>query len=136
MTIAAVRSALSDAVGAITGLSASPYMVDNVNPPHAVVLQGGFDPRMVLSQTKAPREFTVRLFASRVAEVAGQKLLDTFCELSGATSVIAAIQGDSSLNGGATADYAEVQEVSALQVVTVGGIDYLAVDFTVEVVFA
>ena len=135
MTVATVRQALADAVDAISGLRASAYMPDKINPPIAVVNTGDFDPRMVLGEGKCERQFVVSVYAGRTPETAAQKLLDTYSELSGATSVIAAIQGWAALNNGTTADYAQVTNVSGLKVATVGTIEYLLVDFEIEVVF-
>jgi hypothetical protein len=138
MTVAQVRQALADACATVSGLRSAPYMPDQINPPVAVVTPGDFDPRLTLGETKSQRQFVVSVYTGRTAETAAQKLLDSYCELSGATSVIAAIQGSAGLNGatgGTYADYAEVTNVSALKVSTIGLTEYLLVDFEIEVVF-
>lgn len=139
MTIAQVRQALSDAADGLSDLRAAPYMPDQINPAQAVVLAGDWDPRYVMAEGKTKREFIVRVFAGRTADTAAHKLLDTFSELSGATSMVAAIHASTGLNGangGTYADYAEVVGVSGVLTVTVGTIDYLAMDWTTEVVFS
>lgn len=135
MSVTAVRQGLKDAVSTVSGLRASAYKRDTVNPPCAEVTPGEWDPRTVLDADRSTREFIVTLYGGRTSEDTAQTLLDGYCEMSGATSVINAIQSDADLNGGTTADYAQVTNVSELIVVTVGAIDLLAVRLTVEVAF-
>ena len=135
MTVATVRQAIADACATVTGLRGAAYRPDQLNPPIAVVTPGEFDPRDVMVQAEVTRPFTVSIYAGRTTEVAAQKLLDTYTDLSGSASVIAAIQASTSLHDGTTADFAEVTNVSALQVETIGAVDYLLVALTVEVAF-
>lgn len=135
MSEATVREALATAAATVSGLRASGYMPAVIKPPHAVVVPGEFDPRMVLAESKTERVYEVVLFTAKNAPEASQKLLDTYCELSGSTSVIAAIQTATALNNGATADYAEVVAVSGLEVTPNEGVEYLTRKLTVEVVF-
>lgn len=134
MSTETVRDALADAAAGISGLRSSPYHLDSINPPIAVVTPGEFDPRLVFGQGKQVRPFIVTVYAGRTTEVHAQKLLDTYTELSGATSLLAALQA-TAVATAAGADYVEVTEVSGLQVVPVGEINYLAVQWTVEVCY-
>lgn len=132
-TIAQVRQALSDAVDSISGLRAVPYMPDNLNPPQAVVWDTGVDYDLVLGRGADEWNFTVNVYVSRTAELAGQKLLDTLREPSGATSLKTVVEADSGL--AALVDYARVRSASPIVIATVNDTPYLSVEFTVEIVY-
>lgn len=133
MTIATVRAALADAVDSITGIRCSAYMPDNVNPPQAVVWDTGIDYDIVMGRGADEFQFLVRVYVSRTAEMASQKLLDTLREPSGSSSLKTVVEADSGL--AAVVDYARVRSASPIELVTVGGVDYLTVEFTIEVVY-
>lgn len=132
MSLATARAALADACATISGLHSSAYIVDAINVPMAVVGTVEFDPRMVMGESKCARQMRVTVYTGRTTEVAAQKLLDTYCELSGATSIVYAIQNNSALN--AIVDYLAVTSVRGPLVGTVGTIDYLILEIDVEVV--
>ena len=132
-TIAQVRQALSDAVDTITGLRSAPYVPDQINPPQAVVWDTGIDYDLVLGRGADTYDFRVVVYVNRTAEVAAQKLLDTLREPSGATSLKTVVEADAGL--AALVDYALVQSVSPVQVATVGQVEYLTVEFTIEIVY-
>lgn len=132
-TVAAVRSAMSDACATVSGLHATAYVADQINPPQAIVGTVDFDPRMVMGEGKCARRMKVTVYVNRTAEIAGQKLLDTYCELSGSSSLIAALQNNTALN--ALVDYLSVTTVRGPLLGTVGTIDYLILEIDVEVVF-
>lgn len=129
-----VRDALANAITAGTGLRASALVLDTMAPPIAVVARQPFDPRLVFTQAKAAYQFAVRIYAGRTNERAAQEALDGWCELSGAGSVIAAIQNDANW-GAVDVDYAVVTNVGEVQAVAIGESVYLTVELTVEVVF-
>ena len=132
-TIAQVRQALSDAVDTITGLRSAPYVPDQINPPQAVVWDTGVDYDVVMGRGADEYNFTVRVYVNRTAETAAQKLLDTLREPSGATSLKTVVEADAGL--AAVVDYARVRRASPVELVTVGAVDYLSVEFEIEVVF-
>lgn len=135
MSEATVLAAMEAAIETISGLRASSYMVEQPNPPMACIVPAPFDPRMVFSEAKAERLYEVILFAARAPAEASQKLLRGYCDLSGSTSVLAALQGASSLNDGSTADYVSVVEIGGLEITATGGTEYLTRKLTCEVVF-
>ena len=134
-TVSDVRQAMADAISDnIVGLRASAIVPDQMVAPIAVVSRQAFDPRFVFSQSKASYEFAVTIYVPRAADRAMQNLLDDFVELSGETSVIAAIQDGTNWTN-VTVDYAQVVNVSEVQSVAVGTAEYLSVRLDVEVVF-
>lgn len=132
-TVTEVRDDLAAVITAGTGLRAAALVQDIMVAPIAVVSRRPFDPRMVLQQAKAAYQFTVTIYADRTDERAAQRKLDAYCELSGSTSVLAAIQ-DGSL-WSEDVDYAQVTQIGDVQAVIIGESNYLAVEMAVEVVF-
>ena len=132
-TIAQVRQALSDAVDGITGLRSAPYVPDQINPPQAVVWDTGIDYDLVLGRGADTYDFRVVVYVNRTAEVAAQKLLDTLREPTGSTSLKTVVEADAGL--AALVDYAQVKSVSPVQVATVGQVEYLTVEFAIEIVY-
>lgn len=133
-TVNEVRQGLADAITDGVGLRAAHQWQDTLSAPIAVVTRRSFDPRYVFSGQRAAYQFLVTIYADRTNERAAQKLLDDYCELSGETSVIAAIQdGDNWTN--VAVDYAQVTQVSEVQSVAVSESQFLAVSLDVEVVF-
>lgn len=132
-TVTEVRDDLAAVITAGTGLRAAPLVQDVMVAPIAIVSRRPFDPRMVLQQAKAAYQFTVTIYADRTDERAAQRKLDAYCELSGATSVLAAIQ-DGTL-WSEDVDYAQVTQIGDVQAVIIGESNYLAVEMAVEVVF-
>ena len=102
--------------------------------PIAIVSRRAFDPRYVFSGAKAQYELTITIYVPRTADRAMQNLLDEFVELSGATSVIEAVQTGSNWTN-VTVDYAQVVNVSEVSAVSVDTAEYLAVQLDVEVVW-
>lgn len=135
MTVAAVRQAIADACATVTGLHAAAYVPDQINPPQAVVGTVEFDPRMVFAEGKCERQIRVTVYVNRTNETAAQKLIDTYTELSGSTSLIAAIQGAAALQNGSTADYVTVTNIRGPIPATVGDIKYLIIELDLEAVF-
>lgn len=129
-TIKQVRDAMATAVET-TGLSCKAHTVNHVDPPVAMIETRPFDPRLNMSQSKWVVPFVVRVFAASLSEMEEAQRFDEYRELSGSTSVLAAIQ--TSGNWGITVDYAQVTQIGEPQWVDVGGIPYQAVDFDVEV---
>ena len=132
-TVAQVRDELADVITTGAGLRATPLVQDTLIAPIAVVSRRPFDPRMVLQQAKAAYQFTVTIYVDRTDERAAQRALDTYCELSGTGSVIAAIQTGS--NWSVTVDYAQVTQIGDVVPVVAGESNYLIVQLDVEVVF-
>ena len=136
-TIAAVRQGLADAI--TTGLPdwrADPYVGEQVNPPQIKVVIGPFDPRYVLSEAKKNVLFRCHCYATRSGGAQSEAILDALAEPSGSGSFIAAVQTSS--NWSATVDYAQVVNVSEIQVSTFGtsdAIEYFVRTFDVEVVW-
>ena len=134
-TVSEVRQQIADIIDDnVEGLRASPIVPDQMVGPIATVSRSAFDPRMVFSESRSTYEFAVSIYVPATADRAMQNLLDDFAELSGATSVTAALQnGDNWTN--VTVDYAQVVNVGAVSKVQVDTADYFAIRLDIEVVF-
>lgn len=134
-TIAEVREDMATVLRNLEGWSvASGYIGDMVNTYSLKIGRPAFDPRMVFQQAKAVHQFTVAAYAPRATPEVSEAALDALCELSGSGSLIATVQNGAHWT--ASIDYAVVTNCGEVQVITwIDGVDYLAVQFTIEVCF-
>jgi hypothetical protein len=132
-TVQDVRSALADAI-AVTGLRSAPMWQDTFTAPIAIITRREFDPRLVFTSNRAAYQFTVTIYADRTNERTAQVLLDDYCELSGAGSIVAAIQDDANWSS-VDIDYVQVIRIGEVTASSQGESNYLAVPLDVEVVF-
>jgi hypothetical protein len=135
-TIADVREDLIAVLGNIDGWSTqNPYIGDMAPHPYSFkVSRPAFDPRMVLSQAVASHEFYVTAYAPRVTPEESEAALDALCELTGIGSLIARVQNSALWT--VSINYAQVTRCGEVQSITwIDGVDYLACQFQIEVVF-
>lgn len=130
--VVATMSALATAVDAIAGLRVFEYPPDAISPPAAVVAW----PETVEYDVTAGRgsdrlAIPVQVMVGRVSDRASSAAVCAYLAGTGAASVKAAIESDVTL--GAVVDTVRVQEAEVV-VVTIGGTDYVAAIFTVEVI--
>lgn len=131
-TIAEVREALAGAAS-VSLVPCYPYEADTITVPSFYVTRDEFDPRLVFSQAKAQLTFTLIGYFDRTATESGLRTIDALCEWQGDGSMVAAVQdGD---NWSTTVDYASVTRIGRTELVDVGGVTYLSVQFDVEVVW-
>ena len=128
-----VRQALADA-GSVCGRTVNPYFTGTVVAGSGYVLRREFDPRMVFGQTKVPYPFLVRFFFNGSAETSAQQEIDTLCDIAGYGSFLAAVQDEANWPDDLV-DYAQVVNVGDIGETSIGGADYLTVDFDIEVVW-
>ena len=135
MSLADIRLAIADALKTIPKVRPVAYITDGAEVPsggiYAELAMGEISYDIVMGRGADLYTFTVRCAVQRVDEIRGQALLDTLREPSGATSVKTVLEADETLGG--LVDYVHVKAASADQVITVGQLTYLGVEFTVEV---
>ena len=133
-SLADVREAMSDAVNTIEGLRCSPYLTDQINPLGAMIDVEG--PTQVSFSTAGAVEylFTVMVFGQRTSERATQKHFDELRDPFHSRSVARTLEADADLNGLAGVDYSLGLPPTRAQSIQVGTIDYLMVEFPVNVV--
>ena len=122
-SLSSIRSGLSTRLATISGLSVYSYVPDSIEPPTAVV--------GVMSSVDS-YEIPLYLYVSRVDAELSQDSLDEFLAGSGSSSIKQAIEGDSTLGG--VVSSARVVEASNYGVYTINSIDYLGVEFSVEII--
>ena len=130
MNPATVRDALKTNLATITGLRTYDIMPDAVNVPAAVVGQLSlfFD----TADGRGLDRATVEIYAitSRMVERSGQDKLDGLLTGSGSGSIKAAIESDKTLGG--ACNTLRVTSATPGQI-TVGAIEYLGYNYSVEI---
>jgi hypothetical protein len=132
-TLADVREALANTIST-TGLRCTPYVVDGIVAPMAMVDRRAMDPRLVFSTTPAAYQFRVICLFGRTAERSGQMAMDSYLDLSGERSVLLAVQNTNNWPDDLV-NYAQVTQVGDTYEFRSGEALYLAVDLDVEVVW-
>ena len=132
-SLSAIRDAIKTAVDTITGLHAYDTIPDTITVPCAVV--GGperiqFDATMQRGLDR--HTIILRVYASRASDRAGQDRLDALLAKTGSGSVKTAIESDPTL-GGVVAT-CRVIEARGYGAYIVAGIDYIGVEFVLDVV--
>lgn len=130
--LSAIRAGLTANLQSIEGLRTHDTIPDQINVPAAVVgmPKVEFDVTMVRGADKIT--VPVRVYASRADERSGQDLLDEYLDTNGATSVKTAIESDPQLGG--AAHTLRVTTADGYGVYAIAGVDYLGVEFIVEVI--
>jgi hypothetical protein len=132
-SIQSVRVGLKNQLALITSLTAYDTIPDSIMVPCAVVgmpstIAYDFAFRSAVIKASIP----VRVYAAQVLENEAQNLLDGFVATEGASSVRSAIDLDPTLGG--VAHSARVTQAQAYGVYEMAGVQYLGVEFLVEVV--
>lgn len=128
--IGAIQDALvgkvDDAIGRVYD-----YMPDEINVPCAVVVPIEGDYNYTIHATKDKDIFHVIVLVNRSNNRSAQNELNTYLTRIGATSIKAAIEADKTL--GSVVHWARVMRWERYGDWTVGGKQYLGVQFVVEV---
>ena len=132
-TTAEVRAALADAAS-YCGRPVKPYQQDSPTAGSGYVGRRPFDPRFVFQSGKAVYPFTIVFFFNRAAVESSQAEIDVLSDIAGAGSLLAAVQNEANWPDDLV-DYCQVVQVGEVQVSSVGGSDFLSVEFDIEVVW-
>ena len=132
-SLSSIRTGLSTRLATILGLSVYSYVPDSIEPPTAVVgVMSSVDYDSTMSRGSDMYEIPLYLYVSRVDAELSQDSLDEFLAGSGSSSIKQAIEGDTTLGG--VVSSARVVEASNYGVYTINSIDYLGVEFSVEII--
>lgn len=128
-----IRNELKNNLANITSLSVYGYVPDMIEPPTAIIgVMEAIDYDQSMQRGADRYEIPVYLYVSRVDAQDSQETLDGYLASSGASSVKAQVESDSSLNS--QAQSVRVVSASNYGVYTINNIDYLGVEFLVEVI--
>jgi hypothetical protein len=132
-SLTSIRTEIGNNLGNISSLSVYAYVPDFVEPPTAVVgVMDAIDYDATIQRGADKYEIPVYLYVSRVDAQDSQDTLDGYLASSGASSVKAQIESDTTLNG--QAQSVRVTSASNYGVYNINNIDYLGVEFIVEVI--
>ena len=128
-----IRNEIKNNLANITSLSVYGFVPDFVEPPTAVVgVMDSIDYDTSLQRGADRYEIPVYLYVGRVDAQDSQETLDGYLASTGASSVKAQIESDVTLNS--QAQSVRVTSASNYGVYNINNIDYLGVEFIVEVI--
>lgn len=130
-TITGIRAGLATTIGTIKGLRTAAVIPEDPKPPIAVVLAPTMTYDAAFGRGMDTYSFPVMVIVGRVSDRTAQQSLDAFCSPVGAFSVKAAICSDPTL--GSSCQNARVTEMTNYGSVTIGDVEYLSAEFTVQV---
>tara|TARA_R100000781_G_scaffold26852_4_gene19949 strand:- start:2813 stop:3220 length:408 start_codon:yes stop_codon:yes gene_type:complete len=128
-----IRNGIGTNLENISSLMVFKYVPDSVEPPTAVV--GVVESvEYDTSMARGADTYTIPIFlyVSRVDAQDSQETLDSYLASSGSSSIKAQIESDQTLGG--SAQSCRVVDADNYGVYTVNNIDYLGVEFGVEVI--
>ena len=132
-TLTGIRQGIGTALESITSLTVKDYVPDSKEPPTAVV---GVVENIVYDSTMARGSDTytipIFLYVSRVDAQDSQETLDAYLAPTGSSSIKQAVESDTSLGG--ACDSVRVVEADNYGVYNINNINYLGVEFEVEII--
>lgn len=129
-TLSDIRAGLASNLGNISGLRVQAELVDNPQPPVALIALNNIEYHQDM-RAGATYNFTIQIIVGRAAERHAQRALDLYVNPTGASSVKVAVELDRTLGG-------VVDDLVVTGMPNVGSIQlndqtYLAADFLVAV---
>ena len=132
-SLSSIRSGIATNLGDISSLTVFGYVPDSIEPPTAVVgVVDNIEYDSTMARGSDTYNIPIYMYVSREDAELSQDSLDYYLDGSGSTSVKSAIEGDTTLGG--VVSSARVVEASNYGVYTVNSIDYLGVEFSVEII--
>ena len=132
-SLSSIRTGIATNLGNITSLSVYGFVPDSIEPPTAVIgVVDNIEYDSTMARGADTYTIPVFLYVSRVDAQDAQDTLDGYLASSGASSVKAQVESDITLGG--EAQSVRVVSASNYGVYTINNIDYLGVEFLVEVI--
>ena len=132
-SLSSISSGIATNLGNISSLTVFGFVPDSIEPPTAVVgVVDNIEYDTSMSRGADTYSIPVFLYVSRVDAQDAQDTLDAFLASSGSSSVKTQIESDVTLGG--VANSARVVEADNYGVYTINNIDYLGVEFMIEVI--
>ena len=132
-SLTSIRNGIATNLGNISSLSVYGYVPDSIEPPTAIVgVVESIDYDSTMARGSDTYNIPILLYVRRVDAQDSQETLDGYLASTGASSVKAQVESDLTLSG--SAQSVRVVEADNYGVYTVNDIDYLGVEFGVEVI--
>jgi len=132
-SLTSIRNGIGTNLGNISSLIVYNFIPDFIEPPTAVVgVVETVEYDTTIQRGADKYEIPVFVYVSRVDAQDSQETLDGYLASTGSSSVKAQIESDVTLGGAANS--CRVIEAKEVGVYTVNNIDYLGVEFIVEVI--
>ena len=132
-SVTSIRNGIGDNLANISSLTVFKFVPDFIEPPTAVVgVVENIEYDTTIQRGADKYEIPVFLYVSRVDAQDSQESLDAYLASTGSESVKAQVESDVTLGG--SANSCRVIEANEVGVYTINNIDYLGVEFTVEVI--
>ena len=132
-SLTSIRNGIGTNLGNISSLLVYNYVPDSIEPPTAVVgVIESVDYDLTEARGADQYNIPVFLYVSRVDAQDSQETLDGYLASAGSSSIKAQIESDITLGG--VAQSGRVVEADNYGVYTINNIDYLGVEFLVEVI--
>jgi len=130
LSISAIRTALAENLGTISGIRTYADIPDSPAMPAAVVQLASVDYDASFGQGLTNYNFVITVIFGRIATSSAQRNMDALIS-TGSGSLKSAVESDRTLDG--SAYDVRVEEMTNLTSVTIGDITYLSADFAVSV---
>lgn len=128
--LSAIRAGLKANLATISGLRVSDEILDNPQPPVAMIALSNIDYHTDM-RFGAKYNFTVQVIVGRASERAAQRALDLYVNPVGASSVKAGVESNRTLSG--VVSDVVCESMPNVGAITLNDQTYLAADFLVAV---
>lgn len=129
--LSAIRTGLTTNLAKIPNLRTSPNIPDAPQPPMAVVALNSISYDASFARGAQKYEFTITVIVGRQSDRSAQLTLDEYVASTGTRSIKLAVESDKTLSGAAYD--VRVTDMTGLNVVSIGEVNYLSADFTATV---
>ena len=132
-SLTSIRNGIGANLESISSLMIYKYVPDSVEPPTAIIgVVESIEYDTTIARGADTYNIPIFLYVSRVDAQDSQETLDSYLASSGSSSIKAQVESDQTLGG--YAQSCRVVEADNYGVYTVNNIDYLGVEFGVEVI--
>tara|TARA_R100000734_G_scaffold18120_1_gene14764 strand:- start:332 stop:739 length:408 start_codon:yes stop_codon:yes gene_type:complete len=132
-SLSSIRDGIKTNLANISSLIVFGYVPDSIEPPTAVVgVVDNIEYDSTMARGADTYNIPVFLYVSRIDAEDSQDTLDAYLASTGASSVKAQVESDITLGG--QAQSVRVVEADNYGVYTINNIDYLGVEFMIEVI--
>jgi len=98
-SISELRIELANNLATVPGLRTSPVMVDNPNPPIAIISPVSIEYDKSMGVGMTIYSYSITVIVGRVSERTAQNSLDAYCSSSGTQSIKQAVESNRTLSG-------------------------------------